>query len=146
MNRRKFIRNAGFAFVGIAASGSLLSCVGSGTNGASRSYKKLNMPKSSNNLYIGDLHNHCNLTYRPGGMCDAFEAARQQLDFVAVAPLCKNDWRKCVDMSKGYNEEKEFITFLSYECQDVKYGDHVALNYDFDAPLTECSSVEDLKR
>ncbi len=174
MDRRKFIQNAGFAFAGLAASGSLLSCVGNGTNRASKSYKKLNMPQSSNKLYIGDLHNHCNLTYGHGDMRDAFEAAKQQLDFLAVTPhalwpdipgkddprlawvidyhvqafirLRKEGWPKYVAMTREYNKENEFITFLSYECHSMKHGDHVVLNYDLDAPLLECTSVEDLKR
>ena len=31
------------------------------------------------NIFFGDLHNHCNLTYGHGDMRDAFEAAKQQL-------------------------------------------------------------------
>jgi len=133
-------------------------------------------PTSANdslNIYFGDIHNHCNLTYGHGEMRDAFEAARQQLDFVSVTPHAawpdipgKNDprlswvidyhtsafarlretgWKKYVAMTNEYNKEGEFLTFLSYEYHSMKYGDHVALNYRLDAPLVEASSIPDLK-
>ena len=36
--------------------------------------------------YIGDIHNHCNVTYGHGDLEDAIEAAKGQLDFCAVTP------------------------------------------------------------
>ena len=45
------------------------------------------MPSASNLKYFwGDLHNHCNITYGHGDMRSAFEAAKEQLDFVSVTP------------------------------------------------------------
>ena len=128
----------------------------------------------SMNIYFGDIHNHCNLTYGHGEMRDAFESARQQLDFVSVTPHAmwpdipgKNDprlewvidyhtkafkrlreggWEKYVAMTNEYNKEGEFLTFLSYECHSMQHGDHVALNYRLDAPLVEATSVPDLMK
>lgn len=125
------------------------------------------------NIYFGDIHNHCNLTYGHGDMRDAFEAAKQQLDFVSVTPhamwpdmpgkdaprlawvidyhigafkrLRQGGWEKYVAMTNEYNQDGKFVTFLSYECHSMKYGDHVAFNYRLDAPLVEASSVPDLK-
>lgn len=34
--------------------------------------------------YVGDLHNHCNLSYGHGSLTDALENSRRQLDFVSV--------------------------------------------------------------
>lgn len=63
-------------FLGIAASGSLLSACQLGT----KEGKKV-MPSASNLRYFwGDLHNHCNITYGHGDMRSAFEAAKGQLD------------------------------------------------------------------
>ena len=115
------------------------------------------------NIFFGDLHNHCNLTYGHGDMRDAFEAAKQQLDFVSVTPhamwpdipgkddprlgwvidyhvdafkrLRESGWKEYVKMTNEYNKEGEFVTFLGYEIHSMKYGDHVALNYDLDAQL-----------
>lgn len=131
------------------------------------------LANDSMNIYFGDIHNHCNLTYGHGDMRDAFEAARQQLDFVSVTPhaawpdipgkddarlswvidyhtsaferLRKTGWKEYVKMTNEYNKEGEFLTFLSYEYHSMKYGDHVALNYRLDAPLVEATSIPDLK-
>lgn len=132
-----------------------------------------NQPNNGLNIYFGDLHNHCNLTYGHGDMRDAFEAAKVQLDFVSVTPhamwpdipgkddprlawvidyhvqafdrLRKEGWPKYVAMTNEYNKEGEFVTFIGYEMHSMVYGDHVALCYDLDAPLTEGASVPDLK-
>ena len=131
------------------------------------------LANDSMNIYFGDIHNHCNLTYGHGDMRDAFEAACQQLDFVSVTPhaawpdipgkddarlswvidyhtsafkrLRETGWKEYVKMTNEYNKEGEFLTFLSYEYHSMKYGDHVALNYRLDAPLVEATSIPDLK-
>ena len=70
MDRRKFLKNTGWSFLGLAASGSLLGSCAAGSKEA----KKI-MPSASNlKMYWGDLHNHCNITYGHGAMRDAFEA------------------------------------------------------------------------
>ncbi len=54
MDRRSFLKNTGWSFLGLAASGSLLgSCVA-----GSKEAKKI-MPSASNlKMFWGDLHNH----------------------------------------------------------------------------------------
>lgn len=169
MNRRKFIKNSGWTFVGLAATGSLLQ----GCQPKSKDAKKI-MPSPHNlKLYWGDIHNHCNLTYGHGDMKDAFEAAREQLDFVSVTPHAmwedipgRNDmrlqwvidyhtksfdalragkWDEYVKMTNEYNKENEFLTFLSYECHDMAHGDHVALLYDLEGTMVEPSNAMQLK-
>lgn len=125
------------------------------------------------NIYFGDIHNHNNLTYGHGDMRDAFEAAREQLDFAALTPhamwpdipgrddarlswvidyhtgaferLRKGGWEQYVAMTKEYNREGEFVTFIGYEMHSMQHGDHVALNHSLDAPLVEAGSVPELK-
>ena len=64
MNRRNFLKYTGWSFIGLAASGSLLSACQQGTAAG----KKV-MPSASNLKYFwGDLHNHCNITYGHGDM------------------------------------------------------------------------------
>ena len=133
------------------------------------------MPSASDlKMYWGDLHNHCNITYGHGDMRDAFEAAKGQLDFVSVTPhamwpdipgaddprlkwvidyhtgafkrLREGGYEKYVAMTNEYNKEGEFLTFVGYEAHSMEHGDHVALNYDLDAPLVECTSIEDWKQ
>ena len=82
MDRRKFLKTSGWSLLGVAASGSLLEACTPGSPEA----KKI-MPSPNNlKMFWGDLHNHCNITYGHGDMRDAFEAAKEQLDFVSVTP------------------------------------------------------------
>lgn len=139
----------------------------------SKQAKKIMPSASKYKTFWGDLHNHCNITYGHGDMRDAFEAAKQQLDFVSVTPHAmwpdipgENDprlewviayhteafkrlraggYQKYVDMTNEYNQEGKFLTFIGYEAHSMEHGDHVALNYDLDAPLVECTSIEDWK-
>ena len=151
MDRRSFLKNTGWSFLGLAASGSLLGACAAGSKDA----KKI-MPSASDlKMYWGDLHNHCNITYGHGDMRDAFEAAKEQLDFVSVTPhamwpdipgaddprlkwvidyhtgafkrLREGNYDKYVAMTKEYNKEGEFLTFTGYECHSMAHGDHVAL-------------------
>ena len=170
MNRRSFLKNTSWSFLGLAVSGSLLSACQRGTAAG----KKI-MPSASNLKYFwGDLHNHCNITYGHGDMRSAFEAAKGQLDFVSVTPhamwpdipgaddprlkwvidyhtgafkrLREGGYEKYVAMTNEYNKEGEFLAFVGYEAHSMEHGDHVALNYDLDAPLVECTSIEDWKQ
>lgn len=170
MDRRKFLKNTGWSFLGLAASGSLLGACAPGSKEA----KKVVPSPHNLKMYWGDLHNHCNLTYGHGDMRAAFEAAKTQLDFVSVTPhamwpdipgandprlkwvidyhtgafkrLREGGYQKYVAMNKEYNKEGEFLTFVGYEAHSMEHGDHVALNYDLDAPLVECTSIEDWKQ
>lgn len=170
MDRRKFLKVSGWSVLGLAASGSLLGSCIPGTEEAKKIMPKPNPYK----MFWGDLHNHCNITYGHGDMRDAFEAAKTQLDFVSVTPhamwpdipgkddprlkwvldyhtsafkrLREGGYKKYVDMTNEYNKEGEFLTFIGYEAHSMKHGDHVALNYDLDAPLVECTSIEDWKQ
>lgn len=169
MDRRKFLKNMGWTFLGVAAGGSLLGSCKPGSPEAKRV-----MPGDSGlRLFFGDLHNHCNITYGHGDMRDAFEAAKQQLDFVSVTPhamwpdipgaddprlkwvidyhtgafkrLREGNYEKYVAMTNEYNSP-DFLTFIGYEAHSMEHGDHVALNFDLDAPLVECTSIEDWKQ
>lgn len=170
MNRRKFINQSGWTFLGLAATGALVKQCTLPSVASSRKEPSAN----GNKIFFGDLHNHCNLTYGHGDMKSAFEAASQQLDFLSVTPhalwpdiekasnetnrwvidyhtsaferLRKEGWQKYVAMTNEYNREGEFLCFLSYECHSMKHGDHVVLNYDLDAPLLEANSITDLQR
>ncbi|MBQ9892128.1 MAG: Tat pathway signal sequence [Bacteroidales bacterium] len=169
MDRRKFIGTTGWSLLGLAAGGSLVSACDLGKPSAAKK-----MPSARPyRLFWGDLHNHCNITYGHGDMKDAFEAATEQLDFVSVTPhamwpdipgrddprlswvidyhtdafrrLREGNYDKYVKMTNEYNREGEFLAFIGYEAHSMEHGDHVALHYGLDAPLVECSSIEDWK-
>ena len=169
MDRRKFLEISGWSLVGLAASGSLIESCGSPGE-----VKKVVPSASGLRLYWGDLHNHCNITYGHGDMRDAFEAATEQLDFVSVTPhamwpdinllnreprlkwvigyhtdafkrLREGGYDKYSAMTKEYNRPGKFLTFIGYEAHSMVYGDHVALHKNLDAPLVNCSSIENWK-
>lgn len=152
----------------------LVACQQNGTATLTEEEKAIiAAPNHNLKTYYGDLHNHCNLTYAHGDMRSAFEAARGQLDFVSVTPhalwpdipgendprlgwviayhtgafvrLRQGGYNKYLEMTKEFNKEGEFVTFVGYEVHSMEHGDHVAVNYDLDAPLLDCTSVEDLK-
>ena len=57
----------------------------------------------------------------------------------AFKRLREGGYEKYVAMTNEYNKEGEFLTFVGYEAHSMEHGDHVALNYDLDAPLVECT-------
>jgi hypothetical protein len=102
------------------------------------------------NLYLGDLHNHCDMSYAQGSLADAIQNARLQLDFTSVtmhavwpdmpfddpklgylvdyhkkgfAKAVKN-WPAYLKSIEEYNEDGRFVTFASYEWHSIEYGDY----------------------
>ena len=173
MDRREFLKRSGWGLLGLAASGSLLSCVSKLGEKSPEALRKTLASLRDVKILWGDIHNHCNVTYGHGELEDALAAAREQLDFVSVTPHAlwpdipgENDprlnwvigyhteafkrlraggWDRYVKRLKEANDPQKFLTFLSYECHSMEHGDHVALCYDYDTPLVECDSVPDLK-
>lgn len=174
MDRRKFIKTSGWTLLGLAATGTVLGAAQAELRGSAAAPKRALPPLKDMNYFIGDIHNHCNVTYGHGDISDAVDAARQQLDFVAITPhalwpdipgrnderlswvidyhtgafdrLRQGGWQKYADVVKKSNDPDKFLTFISYECHSMEHGDHVVLHHCLDAPLLECTSVPDLKR
>lgn len=177
MDRRDFLKTTGWTALGLAASGSIIGCSGGQTIEAGKRLpadvrKRLQELRGKKVLW-GDLHNHCAVTYGHGRLCDAIDAAREQLDFCSVTPhalwpdipgagdprlewvidyhtqafkrLREGGWEKYVQAMERANEPGKFLTFTSYECHSMAHGDHVALCRDYDVPLLEAESVPDLK-
>ncbi|MEG1622527.1 MAG: Tat pathway signal sequence [Alistipes sp.] len=174
MNRRDFLKASGWSFLGLAASGTLLSCVDGLRDDKSAPEELTGRFESLKDMKVfwGDLHNHCNVTYGHGDLSDALAAAQEQLDFVSVTPhamwpdipgandprlnwvidyhtsafkrLRAGGWDSYVRRMKEANRPGDFLSFISYECHSMEHGDHVALCYDYNTPLVECTSVPDL--
>ena len=118
---------------------------------------------SSLNSYVGDIHNHCGISYGYGKLENAIAFAKTQLDFFSVTghfawPDMENDSKMMIppDVVKYHKEGfaklrrnwpeykrlmKEcesdgFIPFFSYEYHSFKYGDYTILckNTDEDLP------------
>ncbi|MFC2076144.1 Tat pathway signal sequence [candidate division KSB1 bacterium] len=158
MKRRNFLKSA--AALPLAA-----ACDADGSKIVSRP------GPSGYNLYWGDLHTHCNITYGHGDMEDALEAATEQLDFCAIVAHAlwpdiprgagrldwvvgyhveafhrlRKNWKAVQDLNLKYHKPGKFLTFLAYECHSMADGDHNVYNLDHRAPIVEAESIPDLK-
>ena len=101
-------------------------------------------------LFWGDLHSHCSISYGHGTVEQALARAKQQLDFCSVtghafwpdmptdraaygeiidyhndgfATLASN-WDELIRLQDAGTTDGEFIAFPSYEWHSLKYGDH----------------------
>lgn len=108
----------------------------------------------SHTMYLGDIHNHCGISYGHGTLAKAIDFARQQLDFCSVTghfawPDMENT--KGMDIPKevrayhksgfaklrqgwpSYLQQMEnaetaaFLPFPSYEYHSFLYGDYTVL-------------------
>ena len=90
MDRRKFLKHSGWSLLGLAAAATAPSCAfafGDNQRDSPPATWKNNMPSLDDfKMFIGDLHNHCNVTYGHGDLADAIAAAEQQLDFASINP------------------------------------------------------------
>ncbi|MGN0907431.1 MAG: hypothetical protein ACI4NM_09810 [Bullifex sp.] len=106
------------------------------------------------NAYVGDIHNHCGISYGYGRLEDAIAFARTQMDFFSVtghfawpdmgndpekripddvmdyhrkgfAKLRKN-WPEYMRLMTG-SEDEGHIPFFSYEYHSFMYGDYTIL-------------------
>ena len=123
-------------------------------------------------LYWGDIHNHCGISYGFGGLENALRAARGQLDFCAITGHATwhdiHDWRPEIDFLIGFhkrgfgklaadwervkatieaaNAPGEFVTLQSYEAHSRQYGDHHVLSPSSELPILEAPSPQELLR
>ena len=123
------------------------------------------------NVYWGDLHSHCSISYGHGTVKQALARARQQLDFCSItghafwpdmptdreqygkiidyhqqgfATLARN-WQSLLEMQKEATVEGDFIAFPSYEWHSLKHGDHNVYSSTSQLPLLDAPSVEQLR-
>ena len=101
-------------------------------------------------LFYGDMHSHCGLSYGRGSLDDALHNARLQLDFASVTlhghwdDMPRGDprldylvdyhgrgflragaaWPTYLEAIDAANQDGEFVTFPSFEWHSMRYGDH----------------------
>lgn len=122
-------------------------------------------------LYWGDLHSHCSISYGHGSVEQALARARQQLDFCSItghafwpdmptdreqyaeiidyhnagfATLAQN-WERLLRLQAEATREGTFIAFPSYEWHSMKYGDHNVYAIGPDLPLTNADDLPGLR-
>ncbi|MEM6431490.1 MAG: DUF3604 domain-containing protein, partial [Deinococcota bacterium] len=101
-------------------------------------------------IFYGDIHNHCNLSYGQGTIEEAFENAKLQLDFCSVTlhaawpdlptddpdlgylvdyhkegfAIAQNNWQAYLETVEAHNQNGSFVSFPSFEWHSMQDGDH----------------------
>ena len=121
------------------------------------------------NIYWGDLHNHCGITYGFGSLENAIRRARGRLDFCAftghamwpdiyprtpetefTVDFHEVGFRKLHDHWEEIRKKiaetnsAELVTFQGYELHSGKYGDHHLVSTDDSLPLVYRDSPAEL--
>ena len=118
-------------------------------------------------LYWGDLHSHCSISYGHGTLPQALARARQQLDFCSVTghafwpdmptdrelyaeiidyhhegfATCARNWNELVRLHTEGTLEGKFVAFPSYEWHSLKYGDHIVYSPRPELPLKDAPDL-----
>jgi len=122
-------------------------------------------------LYWGDLHSHCSISYGYGTVDQALLRARQQLDFCTItghafwpdmptdrarygeiidyhhegfARLAAN-WETLVAKEAAAYEPGRFVVLPSYEWHSCKYGDHNVYSRGPELPLEDAPDLPALR-
>ncbi|MFP4510866.1 MAG: DUF3604 domain-containing protein [Spirochaetaceae bacterium] len=99
-------------------------------------------------VYYGDLHNHCGISYAHGTLDDAYDNAQLQLDFASVTghaawpdmaekPMpdevveyhrngfnkLRDNWQTYLERTEQRNRPGSFVTFFGYEMHSFRHGD-----------------------
>jgi len=127
---------------------------------------------SKYNIYWGDLHSHCSISYGEGKLEDAVKRASQQLDFCSITghafwpdisklsnkhkPIrkyhlegfkkLKKNWKNTLIKLKLFEKKYSIKIFPSYEWHSLKYGDHNIYSNDFSLKLLNAKNINDLKK
>ena len=124
------------------------------------------------NLYYGDIHNHCGLSYGKGTLDEALHNARLQLDFVSVTlhghwddmpgddpsldylvdyhrqgfERARTAWPAYLKATDAANQDGRFVTFPSFEWHSMRYGDHCIYFRDAATPdIFHVAHIADLR-
>jgi hypothetical protein len=168
MKRRKFLKGAtGFAGLTALGMGSLKSCAE-----AVDEYEPKDNPYQ---LFWGDLHCHCSISYAKGSLENAFEAAREQrLDFCSVVghsswhdtprdeehmnrikdyivihdegyEKLEELWPEIKKLTRDVRKPGEFIPFLAFEWHSTRYGDHNVYYLEPEGEIVKADSIGELR-
>lgn len=125
----------------------------------------------TDNLYWGDLHSHCSISYGYGSLERAFALSSQQLDFVSVVghatwhdmPTDRGQYAYIIDyhtegfqrlakawpdvqrLTAAANDPGRFVTLLSYEWHSNAYGDHNIYYLGDDGLIVERDDLDQLQ-
>ncbi len=124
------------------------------------------------NLYYGDLHNHCGISYGHGPLENALKNAELQLDFCSVTghalwpdmppsdpaidyirdfhikgfARLEENWEEVVKKVNNANRPDEFVAFIGFEMHSCRDGDHTIIYGGDKGDILQVSDFEDLKK
>jgi hypothetical protein len=124
------------------------------------------------NLFWGDIHSHCSISYGHGSVTQALARARQQLDFCSVTghafwpdmptdrdvyadiidyhitgfARCARNWNKLLALQEQASSAGEFLALPSYEWHSLKYGDHNIYGPGPELKLEDAADLPSLRR
>lgn len=122
------------------------------------------------NIYFGDLHNHCGISYGYGSLKNALTAAKQHLDFCAVTghalwpdmfernedtafiidfhkkgfEKLEKNWENIKACIAAANEDGKFVTLQSFEMHSSQFGDHHILSPSDELRLVKGNSPKEI--
>ncbi|MDE0736724.1 MAG: hypothetical protein OSB47_12935 [Pirellulaceae bacterium] len=123
------------------------------------------------NLYWGDLHSHCSVSYGHGSVDQALARANQQLDFASVTghafwpdmptdreqygtiidyhnlgfSRLANNWDSLLTSQELHSRNGHFLALPSYEWHSLKYGDHNIYAAGPGLSLQDAATVSELR-
>ena len=123
-------------------------------------------------LYWGDLHSHCSISYGHGTLPQALARAKQQLDFCSVTghafwpdmptdrsvyadiidyhnegfATCARNWHELVRLHTEGTKEGSFVAFPSYEWHSLMYGDHIVYSPHAELPLMDAPDLPAIRK
>lgn len=121
-------------------------------------------------FFVGDIHNHCGISYGIGELGTALENARAQLDFASVTghawwhdmptgeamaasrrvhhdgfERLAGQWDRVLEEINDCNDEGAFVTYPSFEWHSVAHGDRCIYYRDGAGPLLRSDSLTELR-
>ena len=128
--------------------------------------------KSKEELFFGDIHNHCNISYAHGDLRDALNNAKQRLDFCSITghahwpdiperngrtdhivdfhekgfEKLKGNWQETLRILEEAEDPGEFLTFPGFEVHSSAHGDRAIVYRDSEGELLYPDSIPDLER
>ncbi len=123
-------------------------------------------------MYLGDIHNHCGISYGHGTIEEAYANAKLQLDFASVTGhsswhdmprdqpeaadiVAYHDagfarladcWDHVQDVTESVHTPGSFVSLLSFEWHSSTFGDHCVYYNDARGPLLYADSITELHR
>jgi hypothetical protein len=123
------------------------------------------------NVYFGDIHNHCNISYAHGDLVDAIKNAAQRLDFCSVTghahwtdlpernertdhivdfheegfEKLRKNWQGTLKTLKEAEKPGRFVTFPGFEVHSSAHGDRAVVYRDAEGDLLYPESIPALQ-